>query len=333
MQGLKEFLIPFITDLQAAALVEPGVGPLDRIPRTPQTAAVGGAGFTQHRVNASCMVARHIARGSIRAIPAQHLGPTASRTTGSGKVGHAMHNRHRRLRIAHVGRRNVAYEGDAVRNREYVPFAASFPAIRKVWPGVRPPQTARIDTLSTTTRETSICAACPRRLTRHLWRRGHRPVRIKSWTRRQHVTPLPQPNSAETILDGMPVRRTYITPVRQGRSGTGGRAPGGLGGSEGKSGLISFPGWSENSVNGITVPPCLHAMLGIPTIDSTMSCATAFRFTRRPCGTVHGRFGFELAQNNEEAGCPAGIPGERQNRCPFIFLRRPAPTLSGISGT
>lgn len=314
MQGLKEFVIPFITDVQGAALVERDVGRLDHIPKASETRSVCGAGFTQDGANPRCMVARHIPRGSIRAVPHQHLAPTATTTTGCGKVGYAIH--HARLPIAQVGPHDVEYQGDGVRIREDVPFAAFLLAIRGVGPGLRPAKTARIDTLWTTKREASICPACPRPLSHHLWRRGHTPARIKSCIPRQHVTPLPQPSSARTILHGMPVCRTYSTPVRQARSGVRGRRPWGLGGSEGKSGSISFPSSSETIVNAITLRPYLHAMRGLSTIDSTTDVATAFKFTGQLWRTVHDRFDFGLAQQNEEAAWPKGSFRGQPDRSP-----------------
>jgi len=47
-------------------------------------------------------------------------------------------------------------------------------------------------------------------------------------------------------LPGMPVRSTYTMPVRAALSGTHGRPPLGLGGSGGRSGLISCHNSSDN---------------------------------------------------------------------------------------
>jgi hypothetical protein len=169
---------------------------------------------------------------------------------------HGVEQSDRGLRIMDVGRRRDNHQRYAPRVSQDVTFAAFFRSIRGVRSGVRPPKTARTLALSMMPKDASSCPRCPSTRSSLRWIRGHTPTCVQSRNRRQQVTPEPQPSSAGTSRQGMPVRNTYTMPVKQARSGTRGRPPLGLAGSGGKSGLISVHNLSGTNVNAMVSPPC-----------------------------------------------------------------------------
>jgi hypothetical protein len=92
--------------------------------------------------------------------------------------------------------------------------------------------------------------------------RLHTPARCQSRKRRQHVMPLPQPNSCGSVSHGMPDFKTKTMPVKAARSAIWrGRPPFGFGGSGGRSGaMISH---SVSLINGGLMPLIHHAAEGL----------------------------------------------------------------------
>jgi hypothetical protein len=88
-------------------------------------------------------------------------------------------------------------------------------------------------------RDQSIRSVWPNRSSRTRWSRCQTPARAQSRSRRQQVTPLPQPSSCGRYSQGRPVLSTNKMPVSAARSGMRGRPPLGLGGSGGSSGAIA----------------------------------------------------------------------------------------------
>lgn len=94
-------------------------------------------------------------------------------------------------------------------------------AIGRVWPA----PTARIDDESTVARENSIWSAARSLVSSNSCKRSHTPAACQSLSRRQHVTPEPQPISAGRSRQRSPVSRTNWMPVSAARFETG-RRPG-----------------------------------------------------------------------------------------------------------
>jgi hypothetical protein len=128
-----------------------------------------------------------------------------------------------------LGRVGTVRSGEAQGQRgataidEQVPFSAFFGPICGAFAGEDPPKTARILWLSTQAFSQSISPARPRRSRRACSNFFHTPRRCQKRSRRQQVTPEPQPISWGSSSQGMPLRRTKTIPVKQARSSTGGR--------------------------------------------------------------------------------------------------------------
>ena len=140
--------------------------------------------------------------------------------------------------IGAVGRGEQHRERDTLPVDDNVALAARFAAIRRIRPGFLAPLLAGAKALSTLARLQSMVSASPKRSNSAWCRRVHTPARCHSCRRRQQVTPLPQPISWGNISQGMPLLSTKMMPVKAARSGTRGRPPFGLGGSDGSSGAM-----------------------------------------------------------------------------------------------
>jgi hypothetical protein len=124
-----------------------------------------------------------------------------------------------------VGRTRAHYQRNSFGIGHDVAFAAFFPAIGGVWPGVRPPFSARTEALSITARSRLIRPRLPRTRSSRSWSCGQTCNSVHSRNRRQHVLPLPQPISTGSICQGIPVRSMNMIPDRHARSSTRGRPP------------------------------------------------------------------------------------------------------------
>ena len=119
-----------------------------------------------------------------------------------------------------------------------VAFRAILTPLRGIRTGFRPPKTARTEQLSMAEQDQSIASANPSSSNRDCHIFCHMPAACQSRRRRQHVIPLPQPISCGRYSHGIPVLSTNRIPVKQARSGVGGRPPLGLGGCGGMCGSM-----------------------------------------------------------------------------------------------
>jgi hypothetical protein len=138
-----------------------------------------------------------------------------------------------------VGAGQQESERDAAPVCDEVPLGASLSAVRRVWPGSGAPLLAAMDALSTQARLQSIRSAWRKRRSNSRCSRSHTPASCQSRSRRQQVTPDPQPISRGSISHGTPERSTKRMPLKAAREGTAGRPPFGLGRSGGNSGSIT----------------------------------------------------------------------------------------------
>jgi hypothetical protein len=122
--------------------------------------------------------------------------------------------------VIHVGSGQLDAQRNALGIGEKMMFAARFAPVGRVGPRLEPPKTARTLLESTTARDqSSRSAACNRRSSSR-WSLSHTPAFCQSRSRRQHVTPLPQPNSCGKSRQAMPLLSTNKIPVRAARSDT-----------------------------------------------------------------------------------------------------------------
>src|SRR5512135_2743999 len=243
VKGLEVLAEPLITQLQSAEVPHPAERPLDDVAGLAQPAAVllpRLAVRRQQRVDPPLHHGRNDRLDPVRAVTLEHLGPAPRSTTlpaaGRDRVEHLQSQ----LGIRLVGRSGTDHQGEAGRVGHDGAFAALLAAVRGVRPGVRPPLSARTETLSITARSRLIRPRRPRTRSRRRCSSGQTPDCVQAWKRRQLVLPLPYPRRVGSICQGMPVLSTKMIPSRQVRLGIGGRPPLGEGLGSGSRGAIAF---------------------------------------------------------------------------------------------
>ena len=155
-------------------------------------------------------------------------------------------------RVVRVRGREADDQGDAPTVDHKMALRARFAAIRRIRPGFLAPLFAGTLAASRLARDQSIWSASPNQSSSSRCSRSQTPASCHATSRRQHVGPLPHPNSAGNRFHGSPVRSTKMIPVRHARSGTRGRPPFGFGGAFGSSG--STARHSSSDTNGLLMP-------------------------------------------------------------------------------
>ena len=149
------------------------------------------------------------------------------------------------LAVVDVRRAEREGKGDAARVGEDVALCPRPASICRVRAGLFAPLFAGTLALSSAARLQSMALARPRRSSRTWCRRSQTPARCQSRRRRQHVIPEPQPISAGSISQGMPLLSTNKMPLSVARWEIGGRPPFGFGRSGGIRGAIRVHNSSE----------------------------------------------------------------------------------------
>jgi len=133
-----------------------------------------------------------------------------------------------------------------------VPFRPRLAAIRWIWARGRPPFFAGIDEESTQTRLKSILFAPRRRRSSSSCNLPQTPASCQSRSRRQQVTPEPQPSSGGKSSHAMPVRSTNRIPLSAARSEMRGRPPRGFGTGAGR--IFSIIGHRPSGIRTEGIP-------------------------------------------------------------------------------
>jgi hypothetical protein len=168
---------------------------------------------------------------------------------------------------------------DAIRQRDALafdrpmPLGARLAAIDWIRASLGAPHLAGTVAASTAARSPSIPLRAPRSARMTWCNACPTPAWCQSRSRRQQVTPLPQPISWGNISQGRPLRRTNRLPVSAARSGTRGRPPFGVGFSGGKSGSIAAHSVSET--NGRAMPQAAQDSRHLPRFGKAL-LATQF---------------------------------------------------------
>jgi hypothetical protein len=149
-----------------------------------------------------------------------------------------IHHRFQHGRFVHIGSCMPYDERDSSSFDHKMALRARFAAIRWVRAGRFAPPGAGTLPASSDTRDQSNCSA-PASFSNSAWcSRSQTPVSCQSRNRRQQVIPLPQPISAGSISQGMPVCRTNKIPANAARLETRGLPPFGFSGSGGSRGSM-----------------------------------------------------------------------------------------------
>lgn len=202
-----------VTRAEAAKLVQPGQTPFDDVADFSQAAAVCCPALGDEGLN----LPRQQGQGPGGAV----VGPICKQRprSASGVTRLARHRRHlvnqgdQLCDIVRVCAGEGARQRDAFPIGEQVMFAAGFAAVRRIWPGLGPPKTARTEALSMTARSQSIWSALLSKFNRQRCSSSHTPAFCHSRSRRQQVIPLPHPISCGRYSQPMPVRSTNSMPV------------------------------------------------------------------------------------------------------------------------
>ena len=215
-----QYVVP---DLQPPRLADPGERALHDPADLPQAAAVRRPLPRQVVLDAALLEASLVPWRAVLSVLLQRLWlpswPTALAANGRDVV----HEVHRFERLVAVGPGDAQGQRGALAIDQQVPLGAFFGPVGGVLAGEGPPKTARKLWLSTQQCSQSMPFSCPTRWSRACSNFFQTPRRCQDRSRRQQVTPEPQPISWGSISQGMPLRSTKTMPVRQARSSTGGR--------------------------------------------------------------------------------------------------------------
>lgn len=233
----------FVAEFQTAEISEPTERAFDDISRLSQTATVRALGATvrgQQGLDSPLTDLPDDRGRTVGRISLKDRGFSARSSSSACNGGNLVEQCNGTLPVWLIGRANFDHQGYTPSIGDYVPFTAFFRPVRGVGASVVPPKTARIDALSMTARESRMAPRFPRRRNSRRCSSGQTLCWVQSFSRRQQVTPLPQPISAGSMFHGIPLLRMKMMPVKHSRSGTGGRPPCGEGSCFGNSGSISF---------------------------------------------------------------------------------------------
>jgi len=258
MKGLKVLCRSFVTQFQSSEISEPAQRSFHDVAGLAQAAAMITLGPTvrsEERLDASLP---HLLDDRRRAVSPISLETRWFAAWASAPASHGrdfVQQREGPLLIRLIGGTCFDRQRHSARVGDHVPFTAFLGAIRGIGSGMAPPKTARTEALSMTARESRIEPRLPKRRNSRRCNSGHTPAWVHSCSRRQQVTPLPQPNSWGSMFHGRPLLRMKRIPVKQARFDTGGRPPFGEAVRRGKSGSISFHSPCGNNAD-ISSPPC-----------------------------------------------------------------------------
>lgn len=256
-KGLMNIRPSFVTDAQAAELMQPAEGAFNHPARFTQAATMGLAAPRQMVGYAPLREPMCVGPIAIGSIALDCIRPLAGSSDFAAHRHYGRQKRQQLTTVMHIGRRHLDAQGNSLGIGEKMMFAARFAAVGRVRPRLEPPKTARTLLESTTARDQSIRSATCNRRNNSWWSFSQTPAFCQSRNRRQQVMPLPQPISKGRSRQAMPVLSTKRIPVNAARSEIGLR-PGFLTRRAliGSNGLITTH--SESSSNGFAMTSLLQ---------------------------------------------------------------------------
>ena len=258
MKGLKVFRRSLITQFQTSEVAKPAQRSFHDVAGLAQAAAMLTLGPTvrsEERLDAALFDLLNDRRRTVSrvSLEARRFAAWASAATGYGR--NFIEQREGPVPIRLIGWPRLDHQRHPARVGDHMPLTAFLGAIGGIGSGVAPPKTARTEALSMTARESRIEPRLPKRRNSRRCNSGHTSAWVHSCSRRQQVTPLPQPISWGSMFHGNPLLRMNTIPVKQARFDTGGRPPFGEAVCRGRSGSISFHSPCGNNAD-ISSPPC-----------------------------------------------------------------------------
>jgi hypothetical protein len=247
VEGEMDVGAAFIADGEATVATEPG----QRALHDPAVATQAGAALDASSGDAwedAPSAADLSAVGKVISLVRMKLaGPPARPAAALADRWDGINYALEKLTVVGVRRAEREREGDAVRVGEDVALCPWPAPVRRVGPGLFTPLFAGMLALSNAARLQSMALARPKRSSRTWCRRSQIPACCQSRKRRQHVIPEPQPISAGSNSQGMPLLSTNKMPVSAARWEISGRPPLGFGRSGGIRGAISAHSSSDTS--------------------------------------------------------------------------------------
>ena len=233
MEGLEAGFGALVADLEPAEHAEVAQALLDHIAQLPQAAALGVIpALGEQRRDPHRLDPRDDGSGAAGAVAHDLL--KLHPALDGRHLGQVLEHWKEHVLVGDVGRRDLDFEYDSVGVGDHMAFAAIVAPIRWVWPGVRPPKTARTEALSTTPCCGSRPPRRPRRLRSRWCSSGQTPASVHSLNLRQQVDPETPKASRGSICHCRPVLRMKMIPRSAERSSAGGRPP-----------LDEGPGWGR----------------------------------------------------------------------------------------
>lgn len=215
----------FETNTEATEVMQPSMRAFNDPAIFSKAAAVFGTTLGNHRFDTTIAQRFSMSLGVVSAVGVDHTRSLQWVAAQSANRWNRVDQRQQLRDVVDVrvgqdrGKRRAVGIGDDVVLR------TGSSAIGRVWPSFWPAPTARIDDESTAAREKSIWSAARSFASSSSCKRSHTPAACQSRSRRQHVTPEPQPISAGRSRQRSPVLRTNKMPVSAARFETG-RRPG-----------------------------------------------------------------------------------------------------------
>ena len=240
--------VTFKSDLQLAEGGQPRVGALDRPSVAPESVVALDALAGDAILDAPALQMRSAPRVVVALVGMQFVRaaqrPASLATHRRQRIDQLIEDH----RVMAVGPGDARRQRDALAVRDEVALAAEFAPVRRVGARVRAPR--GLDTLAASmlARLRSSRPALRSSANKSWCRRCQTPAACQSRSRRQHVMPLPKPNSCGSSSHGMPVRSTNTMPLSAISSLTRGRPPLGEGGTTGSNGAIFLNSAALNSL-------------------------------------------------------------------------------------
>jgi hypothetical protein len=252
-EGLVDVGAAFVTNAQAAELVQPTQRAFDHPASFTQTTAVRGAATGQLVGDAALLQPAMVSRTAVGTIALYRNGSLPRATDFAPHGGNGRYEWLQLAAVMHVSCRQLDAQRQSLGLGANMMLAARFAAIRRVGSRLTPPKTARTLLESTTARDQSIRSVACKRRSSSWWSFCQTPAFCQSRKRRQQVMPLPHPNSCGRSCHAMPLLSTNKIPVNAARSGTRGR-PANLA----RRFFFGSSGWmiahNESVTNGFAIP-------------------------------------------------------------------------------
>ncbi len=240
------------TNTEAMEVMEPGMRAFNDPAILAKAAAMFGTALGDHWLDTTIAQRALMPLGAVTTIGVNHTRSSQWMAAQSAIRWHRVGQRDQLRDVVDIRASQDRGERRAVGVGDDVVLGTGSRSIGRVWPSFWPAPTARIDDESTAAREKSIWSAARSFASSDSCKRSHTPVACQSGSRRQHVTPEPQPISAGRSRQRSPVLRTNRMPVSAARFETGKRP-----------GFFSRRGLGGGSDGSITVHSS-SSMIGLP---------------------------------------------------------------------